>query len=426
MINKISIKNFKSLAETSVELGPFTVLVGANGSGKSSFLQAIGLISWAVRFPSLQNALDEHQIEFRDLVHLRSPHALIECQLGLTVQIPAFGNQPVRGESVEMFIDLAKKRYPYLRREELYPPSFRENPLAKSDDLPFAIVSQKKCRFAIESPLTGGIQSRIEHQNVALGHSMLRDVSQAKNAKSQFPVLYQVARLFMDYVHYEIWGPDHLRKPTANRENAGLNLGKSGANLPGLLWRIRKSEDDRWAALVADLRESFPNIRDIVFRKGIQPGELGLEFTESTAGGKSLRYRPSQMSDGFMRLLALLAVKHQSVPLPLLGYEEPENGLHPAALDDCMRHLKAIANRGTQVIMTTHSPYLLNQLLEDQSEPRAELRLVIRDELTGNTRIVPPDPAKIARARKQGFGIGELWGMLLNEKDLAEQTPSEQ
>ena len=91
-----------------------------------------------------------------------------------------------------------------------------------------------------------------------------------------------------------------------------------------------------------------------------------------------------------------------------------------------MRHLKAIANRGTQVIMTTHSPSLLNQLLEDQSEPRAELRLVIRDELTGNTRIVPPDPAKIALARKQGFGIGELWGMLLNEKDLAEQTPSEQ
>ena len=57
MINKISIKNFKSLAETSVELGPFTVLVGGNGSGKSSFLQAIELISWAVCFPSLQHAL---------------------------------------------------------------------------------------------------------------------------------------------------------------------------------------------------------------------------------------------------------------------------------------------------------------------------------------------------------------------------------
>ena len=426
MINKISIRNFKSLAETSVELGPFTVLVGANGSGKSSFLQAIELISWAVRFPSLQSALEENQIEFRDLVHLRSPQALIEFNLDLTVQVPALGDEPARVESVEMFIDLVKKRYAYLKWEVVLRPNLCGDPIAEIEILPFGVVSAKNFRYAIESPVSGGSQSRIEHQNVALGHSMLRDVFQAKNAKSQFPVLYQVARLFMDYVHYEIWGPDHLRKPTATRENAGLNLGKSGANLPGLLWRIRKSEDDRWAALVADLRESFPNIRDIVFRKGIQPGELGLEFTESTAGGKPLRYRPSQMSDGFMRLLALLAIKHQSVPLPLLGYEEPENGLHPAALDDCMRHLKAIANRGTQVIMTTHSPYLLNQLLEDQSEPRAELRLVIRDELTGNTRIVPPDPAKIARARTQGFGIGELWGMLLNEKDLAEQTPSEQ
>ena len=202
MINKISIRNFKSLAETSVELGPFTVLVGANGSGKSSFLQAIELISWAVRFPSLQSALEENQIEFRDLVHLRSAQALMNFDLNLTVQIPALDDEPPRVESVDMFIHLVKKRYAYLKWEAVYPPSFRENPLAKSDDLPFAIVSQKKCRFAIESPLTGGVQSRIEHQNVALGHSMLRDVSQAKNAKSQFPVLYQVARLFMDYVHY--------------------------------------------------------------------------------------------------------------------------------------------------------------------------------------------------------------------------------
>ena len=93
MINKISIKNFKSLAETSVELGPFTVLVGANGSGKSSFLQAIELFSWAVRFPSLPNAREENQIEFHDLVHLRSPQAWIECELGLTVQVPVTGDE---------------------------------------------------------------------------------------------------------------------------------------------------------------------------------------------------------------------------------------------------------------------------------------------------------------------------------------------
>src|SRR5205814_2448496 len=72
-------------------------------------------------------------------------------------------------------------------------------------------------------------------------------------------------------------------------------------------------------------------------------------------------------------LLGLLAIKYQSVPLALLGYEEPENGLHPSALDDCMRHLKGIARNGTQVIVTTHSPYLLNYLLEDEAEPKAEI-----------------------------------------------------
>ncbi len=84
-----------------------------------------------------------------------------------------------------------------------------------------------------------------------------------------------------------------------------------------------------------------------------------------------------------------------------------------------MRHLKDIARNGTQVIVTTHSPYLLNYLLEDKAVPKAELRLVIRGE-DGKTIISKPDPAKLKKARAQGFGIGELWGMLLNEKALAQ------
>lgn len=84
-----------------------------------------------------------------------------------------------------------------------------------------------------------------------------------------------------------------------------------------------------------------------------------------------------------------------------------------------MRHLTDIARSCTQVIVTTHSPYLLNYLLEEEAEPQAQLRLVIRGE-DGTTSITSPDPEEIKKARAQGFGIGEFWGMLLNEKALAQ------
>ena len=50
MFQSIAVSNFKNLADVRVDLGPFTVLMGKNGAGKSSFLQAIDLASWAVRY----------------------------------------------------------------------------------------------------------------------------------------------------------------------------------------------------------------------------------------------------------------------------------------------------------------------------------------------------------------------------------------
>ena len=415
MFNKITIRNFKSLADTSTELGPFTVLVGANGSGKSSFLQAIELVSWAVRSSSINDELEANKVEFRDLVHLRSPTVSIGFEADLTVQVAGETPGTTRDEDVNFSLELAKRRFAYIKWEKVTKTGSED---LEWESQPYGIVSVKRRRRAFEKH--GEVERKIEHENVALGHSMLRDVLRSKNATTQFPVLSQVARHFANYVHYEIWGPENLRNPTRSGGRFGsMRLGKRGEDLPGLLQRIRFGED-RWPLLLEDLRATYPKIEEITFKRGVELGEVGLLFHESY-GGKPILYRPSQMNDGFLRLLALLALKHQPQPLALLGYEEPENGLHPTALDDCMRHLKAIARNGTQVIVTTHSPYLLNHLLEDETEPRAQLRLVMRDKKEGRTTISPPDPDKVEHARKQGFGIGELWGMLLDEKELAQK-----
>ena len=411
MFQRIAVTNFKSLADVCVDLGPFTVLVGNNGSGKSSFLQAIELASWAVKYESLNEALAVHHIDFRDLVYLRSPRVAItfSAVVDASDSGPSFPKH-----TAHVAMKIAKRRYVYLARELILQYG---STIATS---PFSIDGGPSIRVAKEMP-----GAEIKYENVSLGHSLLRDVLLARDAEKNFPALRRVAGHFMGYVHYEIWGPEKLRN-SSNLKSVGLwepdqtGLGKSGENLPALLRTIRDGPEDNWLGLLKELRNAYPNIRDIVFRRGLEKRELGLLFVEDSPGSEAnLVYRPSQMSDGFLRILALLAIKYQPTPLALLGYEEPENGLHPSALIDCVRHLKDVVRKGTQVIVTTHSPYLLNYLLEDEAEPRAELRLVLRKK--GKTTISKPDPEKIDRARRQGFGVGELWGMLLNEKDLAQK-----
>ena len=67
VIDRILIRNFKSLHEVAVELGPFTVLVCKNGAGKTSFLQALQMVSWLVRFRSINDALEKHELSYGQL-----------------------------------------------------------------------------------------------------------------------------------------------------------------------------------------------------------------------------------------------------------------------------------------------------------------------------------------------------------------------
>jgi predicted ATPase len=64
------------------------------------------------------------------------------------------------------------------------------------------------------------------------------------------------------------------------------------------------------------------------------------------------------ISEGTLRLMGLLAIAYMPEPPTLLGFEEPENGVHPGRLELIAEIFKSIAARGTQVVLTTHSPYL--------------------------------------------------------------------
>ena len=119
---------------------------------------------------------------------------------------------------------------------------------------------------------------------------------------------------------------------------------------------------------------------------------------ENNSGAGSA-FDPSQESDGTVRLLGLLTALYQPTPPPLIGIEKPELTIHPGALAVISDLLVEAAQR-TQVLVTTHSPDLIDRLSIDS------LRAVDLDD--GRTRVGPVSETQAEAVRTGLFTSGEL------------------
>ena len=110
------------------------------------------------------------------------------------------------------------------------------------------------------------------------------------------------------------------------------------------------------------------------------------------------------MSDGVLLVLAYLTLLHLPNPPRLLLVEEPENGIHPKRLQDVIAILKELVAQQshTQVVMTTHSPYVL-----DMFSP-SEVSLC-RKEDDGSVSVHQLSESEVVRKQLDVFTLGEIW-----------------
>ncbi len=143
-----------------------------------------------------------------------------------------------------------------------------------------------------------------------------------------------------------------------------------------------------------------------------------LQFWQRVKGSEHpWKFYASSMSDGTLRALgALVAVAQladRKQPVRLVGIEEPETALHPAAAGALMDALREAASR-TQVLLTTHSPDLLDQIEID----RDGLLVVVAEE--GTTKIAPADAASLDAIRSHLYPPGSLLRMDQLQPDRAD------
>ena len=351
-LRRVRIRNYKSIGKCDIRPGRLTILVGRNGSGKSNFLDALRFV-----VDGLQTSLD-HAIKARggiDEVRRRStghPHNFaIELELNLSDWKTATYGFEVSSQSKGGFLVTSEKLD--IRRPN----------------------GESSAKF------------RVENGNIAA--SSLETMPQPSKDRlflvsaSGLPVFREAYDALLSMGFYNL-SPEQMKE--VQSPDAGELLRRDGSNI---------------ASVIARLAEDSPAIKDRIneYLSAIVPDivdfgrvPLGhretLEFRQEVKGSQHpWRFYAANMSDGTLRTLGILVAAMQLVRrenrVHLVGIEEPETALHPAAAGALMDSLREAAT-GTQVLITSHSPDLL-----DCFDPEGGGQLARRPSQQGSDRNCP-------------------------------------
>ncbi len=180
----------------------------------------------------------------------------------------------------------------------------------------------------------------------------------------------------------------------------GAVLGPDGRDVAAVLDNMAGEAPSLRDAVDETVRRAAHEVKRIVTRPGPQPGTkvLGVEEKDGRV------YGAEDMSDGLLLFIGLAVAAQLKVGTRgVLAIEEPERGIHPRRLRDLVDHLLRLTKAGMQVVLTTHSPTLLDEF---RDSPESVLIFDRDDQGTHITRLSDrPDWAK----ELKGASLGELW-----------------
>ncbi|HKI06495.1 MAG TPA: AAA family ATPase [Thermoanaerobaculia bacterium] len=368
-LRRVSIRNYKSIAKADVELGSFTILVGRNGAGKSNFLDALHFVS-----DGLQSSLD---------------HAI-----------------KARGGASEITYRRAESRSFAITLEILLP----ERRIATYG---FVVKAQSRGSFRVGTEFLdvhSESGSDVGHYLVERGEVSDSSIENPPPAQpdrlylvsaSGFPEFRVVYDALSSMSFYNL-NPDSMK--ILQKPDAGELLHRDGSNLASVIARLSAEHPQAQERLTQYLSAIVPGL------EGVEKVSLGpletvqFKLKRGTAD-HPLQFFAWSMSDGTLRALGSLVATGQLAgggsPVSLVGIEEPETALHPAAAGVLMDALRE-ASSHTQILVTSHSPDLLDQV--DLETDR--LLAVLADE--GVTKIAPIDKASLAAIQEHLYTPGEL------------------
>lgn len=412
MLRRIALRKFRSIESAELSLHPsgLTVLVGANGCGKSNVVRALGLLASAGRdgmeaalyaaggaealIPKNVPAKDlaRQKIEIDADFDLPEPEMFPAGRANPTAQMELAIKWSRSGAPI-----IAKERYTFgdalsigrfAPLEELTPEELEAIRPPPPSEVTIRRGKKKRMYFDFSPTLT---QHTLEDYRTWLGLSPFpRGVNSAREVRD---LLRYVSDEFgycaEDGPQNAAWllepamrglltrshGTFELRKWTTRlrrfdlqvselrkeqRAGFALRLEPDGTNLPAMIRRLQTDGHEKnWARICETLDEIAPHVGSVC-AKELRAGKEFVGFEERT--GRRL-VESWNSSDGTLRALALLVAVESQPNRSLIAIEEPELGLHPWAVRALMRHFREVAeNNAVQIVLTTHSPQVLEEM----------------------------------------------------------------
>jgi predicted ATPase len=177
-------------------------------------------------------------------------------------------------------------------------------------------------------------------------------------------------------------------------------LNRTGENLANYLQHIERHHKDRFNEVLNKVGKRIPGVKDI--RHSVsQDKRLLIQFNDQ--GYKDPFYQ-QDMSDGTLKMLAYLLLLEDPEPAPLIGIEEPENGLHHKLLQPLAQAMRKHAQAGgSQIFVTTHSPFFVDALTPE------EVWVLQKNEKGFSTASRAADEVVVKSMYAEGIPLGNLW-----------------
>lgn len=379
-LNHIAITGYRSLYDVHIQPGALTVLTGPNNSGKTNFVEALDFLAEACRH-GLEVAISRKG-GIENIIHRRM--ARTRRSLSFTIRViidrEEIGYYPTNLEEMPKKFHITHH--------------FTVTPLSQRIDAEYQVsaettsikLTERSSPFFQLSRDSAGFVVDI-NENTLKRHPVLRrlmppDASFYQRIYDRVrptDLMFTAPFSLLDVSYSRAIGNMRLyqlvplegRRPGVPTPNAEVDT--HGANLPALVWFLRKNNQASWQLVIESMQRIMPELTDI--RTDFTTDRrLALQFVER---GVRRPWSAEDVSDGTIQSLGMYtAIFDPRASLILI--EEPENSVHPWIIRN---FVDACREAGRQIILTTHSPALLSYL-----NP-GEINLVWKSK--GRTRIEP-------------------------------------
>lgn len=404
MITSLRLRRFKNFTDETLHLGPFTLIVGANASGKSNIRDAFRLLHGIGRGYGLADIAggkygagghtewERIRGATAEIAQFGSPWFVLSVSLSLpdttSATVYSIAIHPDQANSGEFRTVAEMLKVGNTTIYASHPPE--PDPVRDQDDETHLLLRMAKSgdqrkyghRIAVRPDQPALTQIR-EHPKILRVHKEAADQVTAALANMRFLDL----------------SPDRMRQPAFPGQDV---LGDAGDNLPTVLKAICSDPAHRHA-LIDWTRELTPmDVKDVEFPVDPTTGHVQLAFRESDDRLVSAY----AASDGTLRFLAMLAALLGTNPPSLYFFEEIDNGIHPSRLRLLLDLVETQTSRGrVQVVTTTHSPDLLSIIGNETFEHTS---VVCRRPETDAAVIRPVAHLADAEELRRSQGLGRL------------------